>query len=195
MGSLYTVKNKYTYEEYRRYMIYISFFATNARKMLILYSMVVGALIALGCLLYNMIVLISCPIIVIILAVQFFVRTKSIFYYIGNCAQNVRIFAYKIKAFLFVPQDWGTEGVEALEMLFYSNKILADREETVSFYDDFLVADRGVLNVRYAYDKIYEVNESKTNFYIMLTAAEGLIILKENCSDELCEFVRRIKKG
>ena len=40
------------------------------------------------------------------------------FYIIGNCAQNVRIFACKIKAFLFIPQDRGTEGVEALKMLF-----------------------------------------------------------------------------
>ena len=42
------------------------------------------------------------------------------FYYIGDCAQNVRIFACKIKAYLFFPQDWGIEGVEALKMLFYS---------------------------------------------------------------------------
>ena len=44
-----------------------------------------------------------------------------IFYHIGNCAQNVRIFAYEIKVFLFVPQDWGTEGVEVLKILFYLN--------------------------------------------------------------------------
>ena len=31
----------------------------------------------------------------------------------------MRIFAYEIKVFLFVPQDWGTEGVEVLETLFY----------------------------------------------------------------------------
>ena len=31
----------------------------------------------------------------------------------------MRTFACKIKAYLFIPQDWGTEGVEALKMLFY----------------------------------------------------------------------------
>ena len=35
--------------------------------------------------------------------------TCFLFYHIGNCAQNVRIFAYEIKVFLFVPQDWGIE--------------------------------------------------------------------------------------
>ena len=40
------------------------------------------------------------------------------FNHIGNCAQNVRIFAYEIKVYLFVPQEWGTEGVEVLKHFF-----------------------------------------------------------------------------
>jgi hypothetical protein len=40
------------------------------------------------------------------------------FYYIGNCAQNVRIFACKIKVHLFIPQEWGNEGVEVLKHFF-----------------------------------------------------------------------------
>ena len=48
-------------------------------------------------------------------------KSRVFCYHIGNCAQNVRIFAYEIKVFLFVPQDWGTEGVEVLKTLFYIN--------------------------------------------------------------------------
>ncbi len=43
---------------------------------------------------------------------------RRIFNYIGNCAQNVRIFACKIKVHLFIPQEWGNEGVEVLKHFF-----------------------------------------------------------------------------
>ncbi len=41
------------------------------------------------------------------------------FYYIGNCAQKVRIFACKIKVYLFNPLSWGNEGVDVLKTLCY----------------------------------------------------------------------------
>ena len=46
------------------------------------------------------------------------IKDFSFYYYIGNCAQNVRIFACKIKVHLFIPQEWGNEGVEVLKHFF-----------------------------------------------------------------------------
>mgnify|MGYP003305682378 CR=1 FL=1 len=42
-------------------------------------------------------------------------------------------------------------------------------------------------------DEIYKLYETKTNFYILLNAKEVMIIVKENCSEELCEFIRNKK--
>lgn len=73
---------------------------------------------------------------------------------------------------------------------FESFKSGSNGELTINFYSDRLeqVAEKG--NVILRYDEIYKIYETKMNFYILISAREVIIIAKENCRDELCEFIR-----
>ncbi|MBQ8002872.1 MAG: YcxB family protein [Clostridia bacterium] len=75
-----------------------------------------------------------------------------------------------------------------------SNKLGKDSVATIDFYEDhFMVTDehnQGTV----PYDKIYKIYESDTNFYIMMSKISGIGIVKDNCPDGLCEFIRKIKK-
>ena len=44
------------------------------------------------------------------------------------------------------------------------------------------------------YDNIYEIIETKTRFYIMVSVNKGYIVVKDNCSKELIDRIRKIKK-
>ena len=42
------------------------------------------------------------------------------------------------------------------------------------------------------YDKLYKVIETKTNFYLMISPNQGDIIQKENCTEQLIEFLHKL---
>ena len=46
----------------------------------------------------------------------------------------------------------------------------------------------------YKYDDVIKVVETKTNFYIFTAVNVATIIVKDNCSEELIDFIRKIKK-
>lgn len=49
----------------------------------------------------------------------------------------------------------------------------------------------GILQVQYR--QIYRIVETKTNFYIMLSRNQGIIIVKANCLPELIGFLTQLK--
>lgn len=77
---------------------------------------------------------------------------------------------------------------------FYEDKLMANKEETIRFYKDFLEAETTKSLFKLTYDNIKEIWETKTNFYITHGFSSKIIILKENCTDELIEFIRTLKK-
>lgn len=70
---------------------------------------------------------------------------------------------------------------------------LKDSQVVFSFYSDHLEekSKRGCTVLRY--DKIYRIIETNTNFYIMITKGQGMVIVKENCSCALISFIRILK--
>ncbi len=68
-----------------------------------------------------------------------------------------------------------------------------DDEVTICFYEDYMegISKRG--NTKVLYKNLYQVIETKTSFYIMMGNNMGFIAMKENCTEELCEFIRKLK--
>lgn len=75
-----------------------------------------------------------------------------------------------------------------------SNKLGKESVTTIDFYEDYLMAADEYSEGTVPYDKIYKIYESDTNFYIMMSKMSGIGIVKENCTPELIEFIREIKK-
>lgn len=47
--------------------------------------------------------------------------------------------------------------------------------------------------MRVEYNKLNEIIETKTNFYLMISKNQGHMVLKENMSDDLQNFIRKLK--
>lgn len=81
----------------------------------------------------------------------------------------------------------------SIKRYYNSNKILKDITEEYEFYEDYVIAKNTNSEAKIEYNKIHKIIETKTNFYIMIAQNQGYIISKEICSEELIEFLLRIK--
>ncbi len=77
---------------------------------------------------------------------------------------------------------------------YYTNKTCVNREDTVNFYESFLKVENAKSYFKLMYDDIDEIWESETNFYIKYGLDGNIFVIKEKCSEELCEFIRNIEK-
>ncbi len=77
--------------------------------------------------------------------------------------------------------------------MYKSNKSLQNLEITYYFYEDYMVQESEIGRVEFKYADFYKIEESKTNFYLRDTRRSAVIIVKENCTEELCEFIRKLK--
>lgn len=64
----------------------------------------------------------------------------------------------------------------------------------ISFYDTYFVSEYLSTSSQYQYSQLYKIKETKTNFYLMPSRQRFIIIIKENCSPGLLEFLRKQKK-
>lgn len=62
-----------------------------------------------------------------------------------------------------------------------------------SFFDDYLEEKTENSYERFEYSMIHKVIENDSNFYIMKSENQGYIIVKNNCSPELIEFISDLK--
>lgn len=69
---------------------------------------------------------------------------------------------------------------------------LLDNQVTVRFYSDHLENDNDYSHSKFEYSMITRVHETERNFYIMISGAGGIIIAKQNCSDELMDYIRSL---
>ncbi len=121
-------------------------------------------------------------------AVLFFVRGDMsfvgalcalIFCFLALLASSVFIIPM---CFLMFKRNWNTDKMMhnlRVDMVFNENDL------NISSSDG-----QSIIN----YDSIYKIIETKTHFYIMLSAVKGHIVVKDNCSKELIDFIRKIKK-
>ena len=71
------------------------------------------------------------------------------------------------------------------------NEKLHDIVFNYEFYGTYLLQKSAMGRVRVDYEKIYKVLETASNFYLMAEGNQGMIIVKENCSGDLRDFIRQ----
>ena len=76
-----------------------------------------------------------------------------------------------------------------------SNKAAKDAEMTIEFYNDSIVQKTELGSYKVELSKILKIVETKTNFYIMISRNQGLIIKKENMPEGLEEYIKNIKNN
>ena len=62
------------------------------------------------------------------------------------------------------------------------------------FYEDRLETQNDTLHGVHEYNKIYDVVENDSAFYIEIEKGHSVIILKKDCDDELIAFLRTLKQ-
>ncbi len=77
-----------------------------------------------------------------------------------------------------------------VKRVYNSNKILQDLDVNFEFYDDCFVVKHEAGEAKIPYDKLNEIIETKTNFYLMIARNQGYMVLKENMPEGFAEFIR-----
>lgn len=129
-------------------------------------------------------VMITLPILYVLLMVVVFYSTKEF------SAVFVLLLALLLSAVVFI-----VSFKKNVKKAYYSNKTITSCVADFEFYDSYVAEKTENGEVRTDYSKIYDIIESKTNFYIMIAINQGFIIVKENCSSELIEFIRSLKQS
>ena len=81
----------------------------------------------------------------------------------------------------------------SVKRVFHSNQITKNVDVTFEFYEDYFKETHEAGEAKIPYDKLNEIIETKTNFYLMIAKNQGYMILKENMPEGLEEFIRNIK--
>ena len=81
-----------------------------------------------------------------------------------------------------------------IKKVYESNRVLKDNFSVFDFYDKYFEQTNAVSHSVVKYSDIYKIVETDKNIYIMVAKNEGYILLKSNCSKELIEFLKSIKK-
>ena len=76
---------------------------------------------------------------------------------------------------------------------FYSNKLSANQHSFFEFFEDYFTEKTHYNFAQIKYDDLYKITETKTNFYLFTGNILAFTIIKQNCSAQLIEFLRKIK--
>lgn len=95
---------------------------------------------------------------------------------------------------LFIPAMTKFNTNRLIRKIWNSNKLMQNDEVEIIFDDSgwSTVNERGTYS--YKYDDIYKIAETKTNIYIFTSINTATILVKDNCSEELIDFIRKLKK-
>ena len=149
MDALYTVKLKYTYEEYRKFYYSCQQWKTLVICFIIMLFLLVNSII-------------EKHIVVTCLAIGFFIWFPL-------------FMEYHIKKS-------------------YKTKKSNGEEVTLRFYEEYIEGAVSNSVTKVLYKNLYKVRETKTSCYIMMGANQAFIVTKDICSDNLAEFIRKLKK-
>lgn len=61
-----------------------------------------------------------------------------------------------------------------------------------TFSEDFVTSVSKTGNLKVEYKTLYRVLETKTNFYVMISKTQGFLLVKSDCSEALCAFLREL---
>lgn len=91
---------------------------------------------------------------------------------------------------IFVPIFWYMMLVNNSKEYFKSNKVAQNSVINYTFEEDKIVieTERGSSFIKY--DEVYKFYETKTNFYLFENNKQAYVIVKDNCSDELTQFIK-----
>jgi hypothetical protein len=81
-----------------------------------------------------------------------------------------------------------------VKKFFESNTLLKDKDISFEFYEDCFEIKHEAGDEKIPYDKLCDIVETKTNFYLMIAKNQGYIIIKENMPEGLDEFLRGKKQ-
>ena len=76
-----------------------------------------------------------------------------------------------------------------------SNKILGEATDEISFFKDRLDVKNSFGEASYPYKKFFRIIETRKNIYMMLAKNAGIILIKDNCTPETLDFIRRLNKN
>ena len=96
-------------------------------------------------------------------------------------------------AILYPPVFWGITEYH-IRKIFKSNRFYQDKELEYEFYDTYFVENNDNGTIRIPYDKLDKVYETKTHFYLMIAQNQGVMISKENMSEDCQNFIRKLIK-
>jgi hypothetical protein len=99
-----------------------------------------------------------------------------------------------IVAVIFIAAYFPFSLNKKLKDTYNSNKVMTKTVARFDFFEDGFseITENATGNFKYA--DLNKIIETQTNFYLMLAKNAGAIIVKENCSEELIEFIRNLKK-
>lgn len=60
------------------------------------------------------------------------------------------------------------------------------------FYNNYVQLETPLDITNYNYTDLYDVLETETNFYLKISSRQYIILVKENCSTELMEYIRNL---
>lgn len=80
-----------------------------------------------------------------------------------------------------------------IEKYYDSNELIQKLDVDYEFYETYFVEKSKNGEMRVEYNKLNEIIETKTNFYLMISKNQGHMLLKENMSDDLQNFIRKLK--
>ncbi len=76
---------------------------------------------------------------------------------------------------------------------FRQDKSLYNSERHLKFYSDRLVIETPRGNRITPYSELYKIKEKKDYFYLYISKNRFIPVIKEYCSEELMDFIRKIK--
>ena len=83
--------------------------------------------------------------------------------------------------------------IKEIKTNYNSNKQLTKTVAKMEFFENEFIEKTERSSTAIRYEDLFEILESKTNFYLMLAKNQGAIIVKQNCSEELIEFIKNLK--
>jgi len=82
---------------------------------------------------------------------------------------------------------------KSIKKTYYSNKTISKTVCEFEFYEKEIIEKTPDGSMKVKYENLYKIIETKTNLYLMIAQNQGFIIVKENCSPELIEFIKQLK--
>lgn len=113
------------------------------------------------------------------------------YFYKGEVKEGV---FYLAVAFLFPLLLIGLYS-RSLQKNYYSQQWPKDHRVEYVFYEDRLTAKTEAGNAEVPYDKLYQVMETKTNFYLLVGANQSFAVKKANCTKDLLARLQGLREA